>query len=145
MRIGELAKRTGCTVETIRYYERAGLLAAPARTQGNYRVYGEADVERLQFIRECRSLDMTLAEIGRLLAFRDAPERHCRDANALIDEHIGHVAQRIAELRTLERQLIELRRLCRRTRKAKDCGILNRLGNGRAAPRKAGAHAARGR
>jgi len=145
MRIGELAKRTGCTVETIRYYERAGLLAARARTQGNYRIYGEADVERLAFIRECRSLDMTLAEIGRLLAFRDAPERHCGEANALIDEHIGHVAQRIAELRALERRLIELRRLCRRTQKAKDCGILNRLGNGRGTPRKAGVHAERGR
>jgi Cd(II)/Pb(II)-responsive transcriptional regulator len=135
MRIGTLAKQTGCSVETIRYYERQGLLAPTARTEGNYRVYSDADVERLCFIRDCRSLDMTLQEIEKLLSFRDAPEEYCTDVNELLDGHIRHVTARIAELQTLEQQLHKLRRLCRRTQKAKNCGILKRLGKGNARAR----------
>ena len=63
MKIGELATLTGCPVETIRYYEREGLLPAPSRSAGNYRQYDTAHVERLSFIRHCRSLDMTQEEI----------------------------------------------------------------------------------
>lgn len=66
MRIGELAKHTNCPAETIRYYERQGSLPAPKRTAGNYRNYGKAEIERLAFIRDCRSLDMTLDETGKL-------------------------------------------------------------------------------
>ena len=144
MKIGELAKQTGCPVETIRYYEREGLLTPTARTEGNYRIYTEADVERLSFIRDCRSLDMTLDEIDKLLSFRDAPERYCTDVNELLDEHIGHVAQRIAELRLLEQKLGKLRRLCKKTQKAKHCGILKRLGKGEVGTRATGVHARRG-
>ena len=64
IRIGDLAKRSGCEVVTIRYYEKEGLLPKPARSGGNFRLYGEAHAERLQFIRHCRSLDMTLSEIA---------------------------------------------------------------------------------
>lgn len=138
LKIGELAKQTGSQVETIRYYEREGLLAAPARSAGNYRLYGPAHVERLQFIRHCRSLDMTLEEIRSLLAFRDAPEQNCGAVNDLLDEHIGHVAHRIGELQALEKQLKALRRLCRRTRATRDCAILNTLSKrneGRVIPR----------
>ncbi|MHB1247791.1 MAG: MerR family transcriptional regulator, partial [Sulfuriferula sp.] len=60
IKIGELAKRTACQVETIRYYEREGLLSPPARSAGNFRLYGNAHVDRLHFIRHCRSLDMSL-------------------------------------------------------------------------------------
>ena len=77
VKIGELAKRTECPVETIRYYEREGLLPPAARSESNYRQYGDVHIERLQFIRHCRSLDMTLDEIQRLLSFRDAPEKNC--------------------------------------------------------------------
>ncbi len=73
MKIGELAKKAGCQVETVRYYEREGLLPAPARTEGNYRLYGTQHLDRLVFIRNCRTLDMTLDEIQRLLALRDLP------------------------------------------------------------------------
>ena len=83
LKIGELAKRTGCLVETIRYYEREGLLLEPARSEGNYRLYTDIHVERLQFIRHCRVLDMTLEEIRNLLRFRDAPDENCREVNAL--------------------------------------------------------------
>ncbi|WP_146053956.1 MerR family transcriptional regulator, partial [Pseudomonas syringae] len=74
MKIGELAKLTDTQVETVRYYEREGLLPAPARSDGNYRLYTQAHVERLSFIRNCRSLDMTLEEIRSLLNLRDSPQ-----------------------------------------------------------------------
>ncbi len=108
LKIGEVAKRTGCLVETIRYYEREGLLLEPARSEGNYRVYTDIHVERLQFIRHCRVLDMTLEEIRNLLRFRDAPDENCSEVNALLDEHIEHVSNRIKELRFLQKNLREL-------------------------------------
>jgi Cd(II)/Pb(II)-responsive transcriptional regulator len=125
--IGELARRTQCQVETIRYYEREGLLPTPARSQGNYRLYDAAHVERLSFIRHCRSLDMTLDEIRALLDFRDAPTRDCAAVSALLDEHVQHVADRIAQLRRLERQLKQLRGLCASPGEAERCGILNEM------------------
>lgn len=128
MKIGELAQATLCPIDTVRYYEREGLLPAPARSRGNYRLYGPAQVERLRFIRHCRSLDMTHEEIRTLLAFRDAPGKSCDEVNSLLDEHIGHVARRIDELRALERELKQLRGQCRVVRAARDCGIMRSLG-----------------
>jgi Cd(II)/Pb(II)-responsive transcriptional regulator len=127
LRIGELAGRTHCDIATIRYYEQAGLLPKPTRSSGNYRLYGPAHVERLSFIRHCRSLDMTLEEIRTLLRFCDAPEKNCIGVNALLDEHIGHVALRITELKQLQKNLRELRGLCSGTRSVKDCRIVKRL------------------
>lgn len=112
MKIGALARRTGCAVETIRYYEREGLLAAPLRSEGNYRVYTSADVERLTFIRNCRGLDMTLEEIRRLLALRDGAGQRCGDVTALVDAHIEHVQARIVSLQGLQEQLLALRHRC---------------------------------
>lgn len=132
LKIGELARQTDCPVETIRYYERDGLLPAPARSEGNYRLYDEKHVERLSFIRRCRSLDMTLDEIRILLRFRDAPDENCETVNALLDAHIGHVTARIDELQHLEEQLRELRQQCGASRVARDCGILNELSQVRA-------------
>ena len=82
MRIGELAASTACQVETIRYYELQQLLPPPARMANNYRVYGPEHVERLTFIRNCRTLDMTLDEIKRLLALRDQPQESCETVTA---------------------------------------------------------------
>jgi Cd(II)/Pb(II)-responsive transcriptional regulator len=127
MKIGELARHTGTPVETIRYYEREGLLPETARTEGNYRIYGEAHAERLLFIRNCRSLDMTLDEIRVLLRFKDSPAENCGTVNELLDEHIGHVSARIRKLRQLERQLKGLRDLCREISIAGSCGILSEL------------------
>ena len=127
VKIGELAKSTGTPVETIRYYEREGLLAAPVRSDGNYRVYGAPQAERLSFIRHCRALDMSLDEVRVLLRFRDAPEQNCAGVNALLDEHIQHVARRVVELQALERQLKKLRTQCRKTESALECGILGEL------------------
>src|SRR5690625_3792928 len=77
IKIGELAKRTGFTVETIRYYEKEGLLPEPARSHGNYRLYGDEHIERLRFIRHCRTLDMALSEVRILLQYRDTPYEDC--------------------------------------------------------------------
>lgn len=134
MKIGELAAASSTPVETIRYYERAGLLPAPARTQGNFRVYEPGHVERLQFIRHCRGLDMSLDEVRVLLHFKDAPAEDCGDVNALLDEHIGHVSQRIRELRALERHLKELRECCGHAQAAERCGILSGLTQAAQAP-----------
>lgn len=127
MKIGELALATQTQVETIRYYEREGLLPQAPRSEGNYRIYGTEHVERLAFVRHCRSLDMTLDEIRKLLSFKDAPQAECGEVNALIDEHIGHVAMRIGELKRLERQLKALREQCGRAVDVANCGILNEL------------------
>lgn len=141
LKIGELAKRTGSPVETIRFYELEGLLPVAARSAGNYRLYGDAHVERLQFIRHCRWLDMTLDEIRSLLKFRDAPEQNCGEVNLLLDKHIGHVADRIEELTALQGQLKQLRSLCSEAQAVKDCGILQGLDTPvDDAPRNLGSH-----
>ncbi|MFN3303760.1 MAG: Cd(II)/Pb(II)-responsive transcriptional regulator [Roseateles sp.] len=124
MKIGDLAAASATPVETIRYYEKQGLLPAPARTQGGFRVYEAPHRERLQFIRYCRGLDMSLDEVRALLRVKDDPGAECGDVNALLDAHIGHVSTRIRELRTLERQLKDLRQRCATGRPAQQCGIL---------------------
>jgi len=129
LQIGELAKRTGCLVETIRYYEREGLLPSPVRSKGNYRLFSDIHVERLRFIRHCRSLDMTLREIRVLLRFRDTPDENCSEVNALLDKHIEHVSERISKLKLLQDELRGLRGLCKRAQAAKDCRILQSLGS----------------
>jgi Cd(II)/Pb(II)-responsive transcriptional regulator len=141
MKIGELAKLTDCQVETIRYYEREGLLAAPARSEGNYRLYGDEHVERLTFIRNCRTLDMTLDEVRSLLTLKDRPEENCEGVNALIDAHIEHVKVRLASLQALQAQLIELRQRCSVERGVEQCEILHRLTeSGGVNPPDAGSH-----
>lgn len=127
MKIGELATLTNTQVETIRFYERESLLTEPGRSEGNYRIYGDTHAERLSFIRHCRGLDMTLDEIRVLLRFKDAPTENCLEVNELLDEHIGHVAKRIKELRQLEKQLKGLRETCLGGQQAQHCGILNEL------------------
>jgi Cd(II)/Pb(II)-responsive transcriptional regulator len=87
-------------------------LPEPARSEGNYRLYTQAHVERLTFIRNCRSLDMTLEEIRSLLNLRDSPQDQCESVNALIDEHIHHVKARIDGLLALQAQLLDLRQRC---------------------------------
>ncbi|MDH6593673.1 Cd(II)/Pb(II)-responsive transcriptional regulator [Variovorax sp. TBS-050B] len=141
MKIGELARAAATPVETIRYYEREQLLPAPARTDGNYRIYDDSHAQRLGFIRRCRSLDMTLDEIRVLLRFRDAPGEDCGEVNRLLDDHIGHVAARIAELRTLEKQLKALREQCRGGESAQHCGILHELDTAALAAESLGGHA----
>ncbi|MDQ2733537.1 MAG: Cd(II)/Pb(II)-responsive transcriptional regulator [Pseudomonadota bacterium] len=139
MKISELAAATGSPIETIRFYERQQLLPPPARTEGNYRIYEAVHAERLAFIRHCRSLDMALDEIRTLLHFKDSPAENCGEVNALLDAHIGHVADRIRELRTLEKQLKALREQCLVVQGSKECGILQVLSKAAKTPSPAAA------
>lgn len=127
MKIGLLAKTAHCSTETIRFYEKEGLLPQPARTNGNYRSYDAAHVERLRFIRNCRTLDMAHDEIRALLALMDKSRDNCEPVNSLLDDHIDHVDVRIAELQRLRRQLRALRQQCRDQHAIEDCGIIHGL------------------
>lgn len=127
MKIGELGKATGTSVENIRYYKREALLPAPRRTENNYRFYGDEHIERLTFIRRCRSLDMELGEIRSLLRFKETPQENCEGVNELLEAHIGHVAERIRELKSLEKQPKTLRAQCAEPNAAACCGILKEL------------------
>lgn len=130
MKIGDLSAQANTPVETIRFYEREGLLPEPARTASNYRIYDAHHVERLAFIRHCRSLDMALDEIRVLLSLKEAPNESCEAVNHVLDEHIEHVAQRIRELKALQKQLVALRSQCAQARDVAHCGILDKLGKG---------------
>lgn len=116
-----------CTVETIRYYEKEGLLPAPARTAGNFRVYGPMHAERLRFIRNCRALDMSQSEIHALLRLADQTAEDCGAVNAVFDQHIAHVDERIRELTQLKQQLATLRQRCQSAQTVQSCGILQGL------------------
>jgi Cd(II)/Pb(II)-responsive transcriptional regulator len=127
MRIGELAAATGVDAETIRYYERAGLLQPPTRRPNGYRAYGAGHLERLAFVRHCRALDIPLAEVRRLLDFVEHPRRDCGDIDRLIDEQLSRVRARLESMRALERQLTQLRQQCDASHAAAECGILHEL------------------
>jgi Cd(II)/Pb(II)-responsive transcriptional regulator len=127
VRIGKLAAATGVEVETIRYYEREGLLAAPARQANGYRAYGTSHLERLAFIRHCRALEIPLADIRRLLDFAARPTAECGDIDRLIDEQLLKVQARLKSMRALEKQLGELRKRCSARHAVGECGILHEL------------------
>jgi len=127
MRIGELAESTGVDVETVRFYEKSGLLPLPSREANGYRSYGKTHLERLAFIRHCRALDMPLADITRLLNFVDQPASDCGDINVLVDEQIVRVKARLKSMRALEKQLTVLRRQCGEPHSTQECGILHEL------------------
>ena len=144
MRIGELAQASRTTIQTIRFYEHEGLLQAAGRTEGNYRIYRREHAQRLAFIRQCRSLDMTLDEVRVLLRFKDQPLADCGGVNSLLDEHIGHVAERIRALRSLEKELRALRAACPVPHAAADCGILQGIDHAEAKPATASRRHVRG-
>ena len=103
--VGQLAARAGVRVDTVRYYERAGLLPRPRRTGGDHRRYGPADVDRLLFIRGARRLGLRLAEIRELVRARDAGTCPCAPAEALLREHVGEIDREIARLTALRAEL----------------------------------------
>lgn len=127
MRIGELAKRAHCDVETIRFYEQDNLLDTPAREANGYRHYTDAHLHQLKFIRHCRSLGMGLPDVRRLRQFQSNPELGCDDINELIDRQITRIHQQVESLRLLEQQLHALRDSCHSHVTIRDCGILKNL------------------
>lgn len=127
IKIGELSKVTGCSVQTIRHYEKEQLIASAERSEGNFRLYGEAAVEQLLFIKHCRILDLSLPEIRQLLGLSRSPGAQCDDVNRMMDRHIVQVEARIQELTRLNEQLRMLRRSCSNRRTVEQCGILRNL------------------
>lgn len=111
IQIGELSRRTGCHIETIRYYERIGLIEPPAR-RGRYRSYGPADVGRLRFVRRARELGFALNDVRALLGLADRPNASCAEVRALAVGHLHDVRSRIADLRRMERALSKAVRAC---------------------------------
>jgi Cu(I)-responsive transcriptional regulator len=103
--IGKLAEATGTKVETVRYYERAGLIAPPARTSGNYRSYRIEDLERLRFIRRTRDLGFSLEEVRALLDMAQQRDRDCGTVDELAKRHLGDIDRKIADLKALRREL----------------------------------------
>ena len=113
IRVGELSRRTGCNVETVRFYERIGLLPRPARNASRYRLYEETDVHRLTFIRRARELGFTLDEVTALLALSaDQGRETCGDVREVAARHLADVRTKVADLRAMERVLADAVRQC---------------------------------
>jgi Cu(I)-responsive transcriptional regulator len=112
MTIGDVADLTGTKVETIRYYERMGLLPPPARTAGNYRSYKPSHVGRLGFIRRARELGFSLDEVRELLNLADQRDRSCESVDQIAREHLADVDRKIADLKRLRRELNTIIRQC---------------------------------
>jgi len=113
IQIGELSRRTGCNIVTIRYYEQIGLLPAPARSAGRYRVYGTADVRRLAFIRRARELGFTLDEVRTLLSLSaDDGQDTCANVREVAERHLADVRAKIADLQAMEHVLADAVRRC---------------------------------
>ena len=124
--IGALAKATGTKIETIRWYERVGLLQAPARTSGNYRAYDAVHLGRLSFIRRARDLGFSLEQIRALLDLSENRERSCEAVDVIARQHLGEVDRKIADLQTLRRELDSLIGQCRHGNVAQ-CRIIEAL------------------
>ena len=124
--IGRLAKGTGTKVQTIRYYEQIGLMPEPGRTEGGQRRYGDAELDRLSFIRHARQLGFSLEAIRELLDLSDQPGRPCREADAIARRQLKQVEQRIARLEALRIELNRMVQECSGGRTA-DCRVLEVL------------------
>ena len=124
--IGDLAKRTGTKVETIRYYERIGLLPAPARTGGDYRAYDEGHVGRLSFIRRARDLGFPLDDVRELLSLSDRRDRSCAAVDVIARQHLAEVERKLADLTMLRDELAGIIGQCRQGTIA-DCRIIEAL------------------
>ncbi|HKM61756.1 MAG TPA: helix-turn-helix domain-containing protein [Acidisphaera sp.] len=124
--IGELARATSTKVETIRYYERVGLLPPPARTGGNYRAYVQPHLERLSFIRRGRGLGFSLDEVRELLRLSDDRERPCAEVDRIARAHLAEVECKLADLTRLRGELRQLIEQCQHGTIA-DCRIIEAL------------------
>jgi MerR family mercuric resistance operon transcriptional regulator len=105
LQIGELARRTGCNIETIRFYEKTGVLAHPVRTEGGVRLYHTKDVQRLSFIRRARELGFSLDEVRAMLRLSDEQGQPCADIRNVAAAHLADVQSKIADLRAMEAAL----------------------------------------
>jgi len=127
--IGEMSRRTGCKIETIRYYERSGLMPDPPRKSSGHRVYGEGHVKRLGFIRRGRELGFSMSQIKGLLSLVDTQRQSCSKVAAQVEPHLRSVRQRIEDLKRLETTLADTLSRCDRGDQP-ECPILESLHSG---------------
>ena len=113
MQIGDLSQHTGVNIETIRYYERVGVLPKPARQANGRRSYSEADTQRLIFVRHARELGFDLANVRTLLALQEQPEASCEDASRIAQAQLAEVESRIVRLHNLRKELSRMVAQCR--------------------------------
>lgn len=123
--IGVFAKAAGVNVETIRFYQRKGLLAQPDRPHGSIRRYGVADVRRVRFVKTAQGLGFTLDEIGELLRLEDGT--HCREARKLAEHKLADVRTKLADLARMEGVLSDLVRACHARRGNISCPLISSL------------------
>lgn len=126
MRIGELARLSGTLPETIRYYEQVTLIPAPPRSASGYRRYSAEHLKRLRFLRRCRDLGFSIAEIRSLLRLAERAEQSCKPVTDLATQHLTRIRAKIADLKRLERSITDLVGSCPDERIA-DCRILESL------------------
>ena len=112
MKIGQLSDKTNCKIETIRYYESIGLISAPARSGGGYRIYDESHLKRLTFIRRSRELGFTIEEIRALLKLVDGGVYTCGDVKTITQKHVQSIRRKIADLKKLETTLSRIASQC---------------------------------
>lgn len=124
--IGQAAKRTGIKAPTIRYYEQEGLLPAPERSASGRRLYSDADISRLAFIRHARALGFELEDVRSLLNLSDDPNRPCAEADRIARRHLGDVDARISQLLALKQELSRMVRACAGGR-AGECRVIEAL------------------
>lgn len=127
MTIGQVAKQAGVGVETIRFYEREGLVDEPHRRPSGYRQYAPEVVRRIRFIRHAKDLGFTLREIKELLELRVEPDCHCGDVLELAQTKIADIEQRIEALQRMKQTLSQLATACRRRRRTEACPILDAI------------------
>lgn len=126
--IGQMSQRTGVKVPTIRFYEQIGLLPAPPRSEGNQRRYGQADMDRLNFIRNARELGFEIEDIRELLGMASEPQASCHQADSIAKNHLREVDARIARLQALRGELARMIEECQHGHVC-DCRIISVLAN----------------
>jgi MerR family mercuric resistance operon transcriptional regulator len=126
MKRAELANRSGCNLETIRYYEKIGLLKEPPRNDKGYRIYDDGHVRRLRFIMHARELGFSLDEVRALMALSDGSPSHCADVKVLADAHLETVRSRLVTLRKMEKLLADVSSRCGKG-KAAACPLIDVL------------------
>ncbi|EXB83513.1 MerR family transcriptional regulator [Acinetobacter sp. 272263] len=125
--IGELARKSKISVDSIRFYEKKNLLSLPLRGNNNYRYYDDTALEQLIFIRYCRELGMSLKEIGQLTELLKKPQQQCNTVDQLLEDHLGHIEQKLQRLENFRTKLQQLRQTCRADLTIQDCKIVSGL------------------